>query len=116
MTDGARPTLIYDANNIALRSGRRRAPALPVNTIRIIERKSAGDTLEATELQAFLRAYLEGDVPDYQMAAFLMAVWFRGLSGAELDAVLHTMIASGASLDLSHLDGPRVDKHSTGGV
>lgn len=87
-----------------------------MSAIRIIERKSAGQTLEAGELQAFLGAYLEGDVPDYQMAAFLMAVWFRGLSGAELDAVLHTMIASGASLDLSHLDGPRVDKHSTGGV
>ena len=87
-----------------------------MSAIRIIERKSAGQTLEAGELRAFLGAYLEGDVPDYQMAAFLMAVWFRGLSGAELDAVLDTMIASGASLDLSHLDGPRVDKHSTGGV
>ena len=87
-----------------------------MSAIRIIERKSMGKTLEAGELRAFLRSYLEGDIPDYQMAAFLMAIWFRGLSGTELDAVLHTMIASGASLDLSHLDGPRVDKHSTGGV
>ena len=87
-----------------------------MSAIRIIERKSAGRTVRARELRAFLRAYLEGDIPDYQMAAFLMAVWFRGLSGTELDTVLQTMIASGASLDLSHLDGPRVDKHSTGGV
>ena len=87
-----------------------------MSAIRVIERKSAGRTLEAGELRAFLGAYLKGDIPDYQMAAFLMAVWFRGLSGGELDAFLHTMIASGASLDLSHLDGPRVDKHSTGGV
>ncbi len=87
-----------------------------MSAIRVIERKSTGQALEADELGAFLRAYLKGDIPDYQMAAFLMAVWFRGLSGTELDAVLHTMIASGASLDLSHLDGPRVDKHSTGGV
>ena len=87
-----------------------------MSAIRIIERKSAGQVLESGELRDFLRAYLEGDIPDYQMAAFLMAVWFRGLSGSELDAVLATMIASGASLDLSHLDGPRVDKHSTGGV
>ena len=87
-----------------------------MSAIRVIERKSAGQTLDAEELRAFLGAYLKGDIPDYQMAAFLMAVWFRGLSGRELDALLHTMIASGASLDLSHLDGPRVDKHSTGGV
>ena len=87
-----------------------------MNAIRIIERKSMGQTLEAGELRAFLRSYLVGHIPDYQMAAFLMAIWFRGLSATELDAVLHTMIASGASLDLSHLDGPRVDKHSTGGV
>ena len=87
-----------------------------MSAIRIIERKSGGEILGPGELRDFLRAYLEGDIPDYQMAAFLMAVWFRGLSGSELDAVLETMIASGASLDLSHLDGPRVDKHSTGGV
>ncbi len=87
-----------------------------MSTVRMIERKSAGEPLGADELARFLRAYLAGDVPDYQMAAFLMAVWFRGLSGTELDTVLHTMIASGASLDLTHLDGPRVDKHSTGGV
>ena len=87
-----------------------------MSAIRTIERKSAGQALEPRELSSFLRAYLEGDVADYQMSAFLMAVWFRGLSAAELDTVLHTMIASGASLDLSHLDGPRVDKHSTGGV
>ncbi len=87
-----------------------------MNALRVIERKSAGHALEAGELERFLRGYLRGEVPDYQMAAFLMAVRFRGLSGAELDAVLRTMIASGASLDLSHLDGPRVDKHSTGGV
>ena len=87
-----------------------------MSAIRVIERKSAGEPLGADELENFLRAYLDGAIPDYQMSAFLMAVWFRGLTGAELDAVLHTMIASGASLDLSHLDGPRVDKHSTGGV
>ncbi len=87
-----------------------------MNAVRVIERKRADRELESEELQAFLHAYLEGDVPDYQMAAFLMAVWFRGLSKKELDVLLHSMIASGASLDLDHLDGPRVDKHSTGGV
>ena len=83
---------------------------------RIIERKRAGETLSDAELEGFLGAYLEGDVPDYQMSAFLMAVFFRGLSDEELDTLLRVMIASGASLDLDHLPGPCVDKHSTGGV
>ena len=87
-----------------------------MSPVRIIERKRDGQELERGELRAFLRAYLEGGIPDYQMAAFLMAVWFRGLSATELDTLLHAMIASGASLDLDHLPGPRVDKHSTGGV
>ena len=83
---------------------------------RVIERKCAGETLSDAELEGFLGAYLEGGVPDYQMSAFLMAVFFRGLSDEELDTVLRVMIESGASLDLDHLPGPRVDKHSTGGV
>ncbi len=68
------------------------------------------------ELEAFFRGFLAGEVPDYQMAAFLMAVHFQGMQEGELATLLDLMIHSGAVLDLSHLPGPRVDKHSTGGV
>ncbi len=83
---------------------------------RIIERKREGETLEPGALRAFLGGYLDGDVPEYQMAAFLMAVHFRGLGSEELDVLVEFMLHSGRVLDLSELPGPRVDKHSTGGV
>jgi len=86
---------------------------LPVRTI---EKKRQGGPLTPEELESFLGGYLTGAVPDYQMSAFLMAVHFQGLSRTELDTLLEVMIHSGAVLDFSHLPGPRVDKHSTGGV
>ncbi len=88
-------------------------PAIPS---RLIEKKRRGEELEGAEIRGFFQDYLEGRVPDYQMAAFLMAVHFRGMGEAELDVLLDEMIHSGAVLDLSHLPGPVVDKHSTGGV
>jgi pyrimidine-nucleoside phosphorylase len=83
---------------------------------RIIERKRDGHTLEPEELRAFLEGYLQGEVPDYQMAAFLMAAYLQGLDDGETDVLVRCMLESGSVLDLSHLPGPRVDKHSTGGV
>lgn len=83
---------------------------------RVVETKRDGHVLSREELSSFLRAYLEDRVGEYQMAAFLMAVYFRGLDGGELDALVDIMIDSGETLDLSHLPGPRIDKHSTGGV
>lgn len=83
---------------------------------RIIERKRDGEALGEQDLSAFFEAYLGGSVPEYQMSAFLMAVLFRGLSASELDVFVDLMLGSGASLDLGYLDGPRIDKHSTGGV
>ncbi len=83
---------------------------------RIIERKRDGEAVEAGALRGFLHAYLRGEVPDYQMAAFLMAVYFRGLDETETDTLVSCMLESGEVLDLSYLDAPRVDKHSTGGV
>lgn len=87
-----------------------------MNPVRLLERKRDGFPLEPAELRAFLRGYLEGDVPDYQMSAFLMAVVLQGLTEDETDVLVDTMLGSGATLDLSALDRPRVDKHSTGGV
>jgi pyrimidine-nucleoside phosphorylase len=83
---------------------------------RIIEAKRDGVPVEPSDLRAFLLAYLEDLVPDYQMSAFLMAVVFRGLRPEETSAMVDVMVGSGATLDLSGLDGPKVDKHSTGGV
>lgn len=83
---------------------------------RTIERKRDGEPIDRRELEGFLDAYLDGDVQDYHMAAFLMATFFRGLSGPETETLVRAMLTSGSTLDLSALDGPRVDKHSTGGV
>jgi pyrimidine-nucleoside phosphorylase len=83
---------------------------------RIIEAKRDGERIEADDLRAFLNSYATGDTPDYQMSAFLVAVYFNGLDADETDVFVQSMLASGTSLDLSYLGAPRVDKHSTGGV
>lgn len=86
------------------------------NPVQVIEHKRDGVRVEPAALRGFLGAYLDGDVDDAQMAAFLMAVFFRGMDPEELVTLLEVMLHSGRVLDLSHLDAPRVDKHSTGGV
>ena len=83
---------------------------------RLIERKRDGGRLEPAEWHSLARAYAAGHVPDYQMAAFLMACYLRGLDRAETAALTEAMLRSGDTLSLSDLGGPRVDKHSTGGV
>ncbi|HSR43381.1 MAG TPA: thymidine phosphorylase [Longimicrobiales bacterium] len=82
----------------------------------MIARKREGEALEPAQLRAFLRGYLADEVSDAQMSALLMAIHFRGLGGAELATLVDAMVSSGRTLDLSHLPGPVVDKHSTGGV
>ena len=83
----------------------------------LIERKRDGEELSAEQLSELVLGYTRGDVPDYQMSAFLMAVYFRGLSGAETFALTDAMIASGETIDLGSALGRKVvDKHSTGGV
>ena len=83
---------------------------------RLIERKRDGERLEPSEIREFVFAYADGRVPDYQMAAFLMAVYFRGFDRSEMSALMEAMLESGERLDLSRLPMPRIDKHSTGGV
>src|SRR5689334_20649233 len=83
---------------------------------RLIERKRDGGRIEPGEWRALALAYAKGHVPDYQMAALLMACFLRGLDRAETTALTEAMLQSGDRLDLSHIDKPRVDKHSTGGV
>ena len=83
---------------------------------RLIERKRDGGRLEAGEWSALIRSYVAGDVPDYQMAAMLMAMYVHGLDRTETAALTDAMRRSGAQLTLGHLTAARVDKHSTGGV
>jgi len=88
-----------------------------MNAVELIERKRNGEELSATDVREFIAAYVRGDVPEYQTAAFLMAVWFRGLTPAETYAMTDAMVASGDTVDLAARLGRRVvDKHSTGGV
>jgi pyrimidine-nucleoside phosphorylase len=84
--------------------------------VELIERKRDGAELGAEELHELVRAYVRGTVSDEQMAAFMMAVYFRGLSSAETYELTAAMVASGATVDLSSLGRVVVDKHSTGGV
>ncbi|HZD03024.1 MAG TPA: thymidine phosphorylase [Actinomycetes bacterium] len=82
----------------------------------LIARKRDGGEVPSAELRAFVLGYARGELPDYQMAAFLMAGYLRGFTRAEAEALTDAMVASGRRLDLSRLEGPTVDKHSTGGV
>jgi pyrimidine-nucleoside phosphorylase len=88
-----------------------------VHAAELIRRKRDGERLSTDEISELVLAYARGDVPDYQMAAFCMAVFFRGLDGAETFALTDAMIRSGDTIDLHAAIGRKVvDKHSTGGV
>jgi pyrimidine-nucleoside phosphorylase len=87
-----------------------------LRAVDVIARKRDGEEIPADDLRAFVLAYALQELPDYQMAAFLMAGYLRGFSRAETETLTAAMVASGEQLDLSRLSGPTVDKHSTGGV
>lgn len=81
-----------------------------------IRRKRDGGVLAPDAIRAFVAGAADGSIPDYQIAAFLMAAFLRGLDDAELDALADAMLHSGRVLDLASIPGPTADKHSTGGV
>jgi pyrimidine-nucleoside phosphorylase len=83
---------------------------------RLIERKRDGGRIEPGEWRALMNAYAASHIPDYQMAALAMAIFIRGLDREETSALTEAMLRSGATLDLSAMSKPRIDKHSTGGV
>src|ERR1700758_3446998 len=88
-----------------------------MHAVELIERKRNGEEIPTAELRSFISAYAHDEVPDYQAAALLMAIWFRGLSAAETFALTEAMVARGETVDLAARLGRRVvDKHSTGGV
>lgn len=82
----------------------------------VILKKRQGIELTDSELQWLIHGYVAGDIPDYQMSAFLMAVIFKGMAPKELGAFTMAMAHSGDMVDLSAIKGIKVDKHSTGGV
>jgi pyrimidine-nucleoside phosphorylase len=82
----------------------------------VIEKKRDGGTLSPAEIRSFVDGFTRGDIPDYQMSALAMAVFFRGLSPEETAALTDAMLRSGDRLDTSSIPRPKVDKHSTGGV
>jgi pyrimidine-nucleoside phosphorylase len=84
--------------------------------VEIIKRKRDGGSLEPEQIQALVRGLLSGEVTDYQMSAFLMAAYLRGMNDGETGALLQAMLHSGKVLNLGSVRAPKVDKHSTGGV
>jgi pyrimidine-nucleoside phosphorylase len=87
-----------------------------IHPAELIQRKRDGAELSGEEIAELVLAYARDEVPDYQMAAFCMAVFFQGLTPAETHALMEAMVRSGETIDLSPLGRKVVDKHSTGGV
>lgn len=87
-----------------------------MRTVDLIHRKRDGEELTPEEITQLVSEYDAGNVPDYQMSAFLMATFFAGMTDKEAGAMVDVMKSSGELIDLSDIPGPKVDKHSTGGV
>jgi pyrimidine-nucleoside phosphorylase len=86
------------------------------NPTEIIRKKRDGEKLTREELQFFIRGYLDGNIPEYQMSALLMAIYFQKMDFEETATLTDIMLHSGVVVDLSSIPGIKVDKHSTGGV
>src|SRR5205085_339529 len=87
-----------------------------MRTVDLIQRKRDGEELAPEEIEFLVEGYTSGDIPDYQMSAFLMAVYFKEMTDREVSRLTECMLRSGDTVDLSAIPGIKVDKHSTGGV
>jgi len=87
-----------------------------MRTVDLIHRKRDGAELAPEEIEFLVDGYTSGEIPDYQMSAFLMAVYYSGMTDREMSRLTECMLRSGETADLSAIPGVKVDKHSTGGV
>ena len=87
-----------------------------MRAVDLIQKKRDGQELTSNEIKWLVEGYVEGTVPDYQMSAFAMAVYFKGMTTREISDLTMNMVKTGQEFDLSAIDGVKVDKHSTGGV
>src|SRR5712691_2435339 len=87
-----------------------------MNFLSLIEAKRDGQALDGDQIRTIISTYTAGEIPDYQMSAFLMAVYLQGLNAAETAALTRAMRDSGDALKFPNDPRPLVDKHSTGGV
>lgn len=87
-----------------------------VRMVDLIEKKQENKILTKEEVRWMIEGFTNGDIPDYQMSAMLMAIYFKGLTEEELSEMTLAMVESGDQIDLSDIEGLKVDKHSTGGV
>ena len=87
-----------------------------MRAVDLIQKKRDGQELTAAEIKWLVEGYVAGTVPDYQMSAFAMAVYFKGMTTREISDLTMNMVETGQEFDLSAIDGIKVDKHSTGGV
>ena len=87
-----------------------------MRAVDLIQKKRDGQELTTAEIKWLVEGYVAGTVPDYQMSAFAMAVYFKGMTTREISDLTMNMVKTGQEFDLSAIDGVKVDKHSTGGV
>ena len=87
-----------------------------MRAVDLIQKKRDGQELTANEIKWLVEGYVAGTVPDYQMSAFAMAVYFKGMTTREISDLTMNMVKTGQEFDLSAIEGIKVDKHSTGGV
>src|SRR5438270_12312397 len=87
-----------------------------MRAVDLIRKKRDSGELSREEIDCLVSGYTRGEIPDYQMASWLMAAWIRGLNRAEIAALTEAMLHSGEVLSHSEIPGKKVDKHSTGGV
>ena len=87
-----------------------------MRAVDLIQKKRDGQELTSSEIQWLIEGYVAGTVPDYQMSAFAMAVYFKGMTTREISDLTMNMVKTGQEFDLSAIEGIKVDKHSTGGV